>query len=182
MHVCMYDYIFGIIFTFCTSYRVRSMYVCMYVRRMYEPSILQCTSDPLCQSDTKKQATTASHTKCYKLGAGCCLDFSPDKEGGFFFFFFATSKAPEKAKKGRIYGYTVHTYTYSVHVHSSLHTEYILLAVAHIRTPLSPHRPSPMAHRLEPTGEYSLSVITCSVHTYVTSCSCQNRKRMELHH
>ena len=98
------------------------MYVCMYVC-MYSV----CTSPQYCSAMQcitaatavyikatlpirhQKQATTASHTKCHKLGAGCCLDFSPDKEGGIF---FATSKAPEKAKRGRIYGYTVHTYRY----------------------------------------------------------------------
>ena len=103
------------------------MYVPPYVR-VFNTAVYIKSTLPIRH---QKQATTASHNKCHKLGAGCCLDFSPDKEGGIF---FATSKAPEKAKRGedlRIHRTYIHS---SLHTEYGVHTENILLGVIHIRT------------------------------------------------
>lgn len=179
LHACMYNYVLGMYLHLCTEYVLR-----MYESRYY--SAAQCSALLHCsvyQTHFTNQTTkTSHHSQPHQMPQvrSWMLPrlFPPDKESGIF---FATSKAPEKAKRGDLRMY--HTYIYSsLHKKCSVRSTpeyfvrstYYVLGVTHRRTSL-------IAHRLEPIA-YSLSSITCSLHTYVTSCSCQNGEEMGLHH
>lgn len=129
MHACIITYwvCISVLYSVCTPYESsilqRSAAQCS--------ALLYCTAvyiKPTPPIRHQQQATTASHTRCHKLGAGCCLDSpsSPDKESGHF---FATSEAQSAKRQKKQKGGFAYIHTYEVH---SLHTEYFVLGVTHI--------------------------------------------------
>lgn len=107
MHACIITY------WVCIYTSVQSMYsVCTSLDTTAQHSAVHCCTavyiKPTSPIRQRKQATTASHTRCHKLGAGCCLDSPPRIRKVAF---FSPRAKRQKKQKGGIYGCTIHTYT-----------------------------------------------------------------------